>query len=617
MHKHILDAALSPVSRVDAEKRLKAVSQTIFESIGTPRALAASILLREGEYAQLVSLEARPLDYRDAESFANDYLVVKFLSKFPSFKHKQLDPEGAARDSFVKFEKQCSVTNQRFRALMEDPTSKEVMDPLTLDILHLARRKIAEVLGEPDLNAISDLFGWGPGATSVARGHLTSAYVKFSQRLDVTSNSLVMGHCCVNSIPAWVNCQLLTSEFPSVSASLTREAFNIVRGNEIVFVPKNAKTHRAIAKEPHVNGYLQKGFGAFIRKRLRDVARIDLNDQSRNQRLARHGSLTGELATIDLAGASDTVSKELVKWLLPQRWFALLDATRSKQGYFEGNWIHYEKFSSMGNGYTFELESLIFWALCKSSLHMHNRGQTLSVYGDDIIVPSSAYDLVVKVLDFCGFTVNDTKSYSTGPFRESCGQDYFLGHNVRPIFLKEEIANVESLYRLANRLRRYAHSRSSHCGCDIVYQRAWKQVVSFIPKPARIFIPNGFGDVGLVGNLDESTPRRARRGWEGWFFTALTRQPLKRAMRDAHAGYTAVLSAIGKRLTESQLNYNGRMHLHSVAFSRVLDPVELLEELEARYSSSPSLGFHNLRDMTRPKVAQIHTHGWYDFGPWQ
>jgi hypothetical protein len=385
-----------------------------------------------------------------------------------------------------------------------------------------------------------------------------------------------------------------------------------------MFVPKNAKTHRVIAKEPHVNSYLQKGLGGLIRKRLRDVAGVDLNDQTRNQRLARHGSLTGELATIDLSGASDTISSELVKFLIPDRWFKLLDATRSKQGLFEGSWIHYEKFSSMGNAYTFELESLIFWALCKATLHVLGQGQTLSVYGDDLIVPSSTFGLVVTVLEYAGFSTNDKKSFSSGPFRESCGQDYFQGVGVRPIFQKEEISNVESLYRSANSLRRYAHRRNNNYGCDSRFAKAWKQIVSYVPKPARIFIPDGFGDVGIIGSWDEAAPIRPRgktQGWEGWFFRALIRQPVKQAMRDRTAGYTAVLSAIGSRLSDEELSSKSAMDLQG---SKLPSGYFLfIDWLLARYSSVPSRGFHNLRDMTRPKVTWLHTRGWYDFGPWQ
>lgn len=610
MHKHELIQRLSPVSRTQSEKTLLAVSSALFEAIDSPRSLAAHILLKNREYAQLTNLEIDSAHYSNADKFADDYLATKFLSKFPDFRHEDLDPEGAALLSFYKFEDACRVTNSRFRELRLDPY---LWDPSVAAIFKLARRKINHVLGAPNLESISRGFGWGPGATTSSTGNLTSAYVKFAKRLDVTSDSLVMGQCCVNSIPSWVNCQLQTDEFPSVRAALTSQAFNIVAGNEIVFVPKNAKTHRIIAKEPHVNSYLQKGFGQEIRRLLRVRAGVDLKDQTQNQRLAKAGSLTGTLATIDLQGASDTLSNELVRYLLPSPWYGLLNQIRSKSGYLrkEKTWVRYHKFSSMGNACTFELESLIFWALCKSCLEVNGEGQTLSVYGDDLIVPTEHYESVAKVLQFAGFTINALKSFSSGAFRESCGKDYFFGADVRPIFLKESISNVESVFKLANNVRRYAHRRNSHCGCDRRFLCCWEDLVGRLHPVFRgLKIPDGQGDIGLLSNFDEATPSRPKGGWEGFLFKALIRLPVKQAMRDRHAGYTATLSAMGGvssvDLELEKLNKTFRKEWNAKSI-----------ELEIVREGSPLLGHHDLRRMTYPRIARIHTRGWYDLGPWE
>lgn len=623
MHKHKLEQILSNVPRTLAEKSMMSVSSELFEAVNSPRSLAMHMLLQNREYAQLVKMEINPDNYLNAQAFADDYLVTKFLSKFPDFSHEDLDPEQEALTSFFKYEEACRLTNLKFRELEEDPSK---WDPSMQGILLLARRKIASVLGVPDLNEISSSFGWGPGATTAASGSYTSAYVKFKSKLDVTSNALVMGHCCINSTPSWVNCQLQTDEFPSVSISLTRDCLNVVRGNEIVFVPKNAKTHRIIAKEPHVNSYLQKGFGTYIRNRLRIAAGIDLKDQSLNQRLAKEGSLSNKLATIDLSGASDTISQELVRFLLPKRWYLLLDQIRSKQGFLrkKQTWLYYHKFSSMGNACTFELESLIFWALCKSCLEVNGGAQTLNVYGDDIVVPTEHYENVVKVIDFVGFTVNQSKSFSSGNFRESCGKDYFFGTDVRPIFLKETVSNVESLYKLANSIRRYAHRRNFNCGCDLRFHTAWSGLVVRLPTSLRgLYVPEGNGDSGLLANLDEACPSLARYskeyfGWEGYVFKAITRVPVKQAMRDSHAGYTATLSASGNHQTtdESHKRIESTFkELIDSGFS-VKESLRLLGHSAPGDEKLPLLGHHDLRKMTYPKIARIHTHGWYDLGPW-
>jgi hypothetical protein len=593
---------------------LLSVSSKIFEAVDTPRSLAAHLLLQNGEYAQLVNLEIDPNNYSSAHAFADDYLVSKFLSKFPDFSHEDLDPKKRALESFFKFEEACRLTNQKFKALELDPS---LWDPSMLAIFRLARRKISSVLKTPDLERISSSFGWGPGATTAVSGSHTSAYVKFKTRLDVTSNSLVMGHCCVNSTPAWVNCQLQTDEFPSARVSLTREAFSIVRGNEIVFVPKNAKTDRIIAKEPHVNSYLQKGFGSEIRRLLRVHADVDLKDQTYNQRLAKRGSLYGDLATIDLQGASDTISQELVRYLLPASWHALLDQIRSKQGFLreQKTWIYYHKFSSMGNACTFELESLIFWALCKSCLEINGGEQTVNVYGDDIVVPTEHYGSVVKVLEFAGFSVNLQKSFSSGRFRESCGKDYFDGTDVRPIFLKETISNVESLFKLANSIRRYAHRRNSHYGCDHRLHAAWLHVADRIPKPFRnLTIPEGFGDSGLLSNFDEACPTRPQNGWCGYLFKGLVRLPAKQVMRDGHAGYTVMLSVSGNSSPLADPSVLDRLERLKRSGVPIRNHLNLIDQ--TLDEGLPLRGHHDLRKMTYPKITRIHTHSWYDLGPW-
>jgi hypothetical protein len=580
MHKAKLLEMLKAYPRAVTDSITEDLFFMICEVIDSPRSLSCWILFENREYAQLVSLEIDPKNYSEPKRFSDDYLVTKFLSKYPGFTHVDLRPATVAIKAFHDFETQCRETNQKFRRLELDPS---LWDPSMRAIFGIARRKISSLLRTPDLASISLGFGWGPGATSSTSGSYTSAYAKFGNRLDVTSNALLMGLCCINSTPAWANCQLQTDEFPSVEASVLPSAFNVIRGNKIVFVPKNAKTHRVIAIEPHVNSYLQKGFGSEMRKLMRVWWNLDLNDQGINQRLAQKGSLTGLLATIDLKGASDTISSELVRLLLPGKWFRLLDMARSKQGSLSGTWVHYEKFSSMGNGFTFELETLIFYALCKSCVEYHAIDGEVSCYGDDLIVPTAAYEHVVRVIDFAGFSVNGQKSYSSGPFRESCGKDYFNGHDVRPIFLKEEISNHLALTRTLNSLRRYAHKRMFYLACDARFFSAYTFLTGLLPRTFRdLRVPEGAGDVGVLSNFDEALPtlkRPSQAGWDGYLYRCLIQLPNQKLMKDRHAGYTASLSAAG--------------------------------------SPEPALGFHTLRKSTYPKVTRSRTFVWYNLGPWR
>lgn len=594
MHKQKLKAALGTFPRETSNKCLMSFAKSFYEGIGSKVSLACLDLLEKGNFDELVNLEVDPGNYANSHEFADDYQAVKLLSKYKDFSHENLKPEEVARSSFMKYEAQCADTNKRFQALSDDPS---LWDPRMNFIFMKAKRKISDVLGKVDLDRLDASFGWGPGATTSASGRHTSAYVKFTRRLDVTSNCLAIGHACINGRPSWVRTQLQIED-ESTIVYLTKDAFNVVRGNKIVFADKNAKTKRTIAIEPHMNSYIQKGFGQEMRRKLLRRAGIDLRNQCRNQQLARQGSITGLLCTMDLAGASDTIAKLLVKFLLPYQWYRLLDMCRSKQGTLDGTWLNYEKFSSMGNGFTFELESLIFWALVEATCESMGLDKSLpiSVYGDDLIFPSVAYEEVEQVLKFAGFSVNVQKSFSSGPFRESCGRDYFLGHAVRPIFLKEIPSNAERIFKLANSVRRYSHSRNLDFGCDKRFHTAWLGLVQCIPVPLRFLkIPEGYGDAGLVVDFDEARPSRSRNGWEGYEYKAIVRTPVKNRGMDWTCGLTTALSVVDGQ-SSTVFNWG----LHSPSWTETM----------------PSDGFHSLRRSTVPKVARCHARAWHDLGAW-
>jgi len=129
--------------------------------------------------------------------------------------------------------------------------------------------------------------------------------------------------------------------------------------------------YRSICVEPGLTSFYQLALGEEIRRRLLRVG-VDIRDQTRNQLLAREGSVTGLLATIDLSSASDTMSYELIRYLLPPDWFDLLTSFRSPSVTYKGSVIDLEMFSSMGNGFTFPLETLVYWSLTYAASQQKN-----------------------------------------------------------------------------------------------------------------------------------------------------------------------------------------------------------------------------------------------------
>jgi len=222
-----------------------------------------------------------------------------------------------------------------------------------------------------------------------------------------------------------------------------------------------------------------------------------------------------DLATIDLSSASDTISKELVWLLLPESWAQALDIARTGDVTLpDGNSIELAKFSSMGNGFTFELESLIFYALARAVCELDGEDtRNLSVFGDDIIVPTGATETLTRVFQLLGFTVNTGKTFSQGPFRESCGADYLFGYSIRP-FYQRDLVSDRTLFSMHNFFIRNGEN-------DLA------AVAEKLCNPStRIYGPDGYGDGHLIGSYVVSRSRDVkRRGWDGAYFETYVTRP--------------------------------------------------------------------------------------------
>ncbi len=552
----------------------------VMECLDTPISLSVEILARNGEWAQLVDRKVNPMHYNDAWRFAKDYQAISLVSKFPNFIHKDLNPSEKALAGFQESEAACADSNRRLKAYAI--SSFDYPDEVQI-AFDLARQRIANVLGPLDLDRVSDLFRWGPGSTSSTRGKHTSPYNKFMASLDVTPNALLMGQCCVSSTPSWYRAVL--QQHDAGELWMLASAFSVVPGNEVITVPKNAKTDRLIAIEPHVNSYLQAGFGRLIRQKLKRYGcDLDLG-QSENSDLARRGSLDGSHATIDLKAASDRIAFELVRVLLPHDWVVALASLRCSLGTMpDGSVVRYEKFSSMGNGFTFELESLIFWALADASVLVmggYSDSDEVKVYGDDVILPTRCAALFGELCKLSGFTFNEDKSFIDGPFRESCGKDFYSGVLVRPFFLKEKLQSIFSLFRAHNGLK-----RSPLCE-ELEPVVNWLR--ELVPRDLRYPIPEGIGDVGLVSNKWRSYSKPlSESSWEGCRVRTLSLVPKKHEMTDSFA---TLCYALYTRPGGDIPGFKGSGALRAQA----------REYSESLRDLPPSLGFYTPRDSTIPK----------------
>jgi hypothetical protein len=243
----------------------------------------------------------------------------------------------------------------------------------------------------------------------------------------------------------------------------------------VEFVPKTAKGPRTIAIEPSWKMYCQQGlWNALAESIERRGLPPRFSDSSKNRTLAREGSVSREIATIDLSAASDSVSSRLVWELTSGRpeFRAALFAARSSQATLpDGTTLTLNKFASMGAATCFPIEAMVFAAIAVYAMAPRLTSGSVSlpigrevvrrvtVYGDDIVVPSTEYSAVVDALKSFGFSVNAKKSFVRGFFRESCGGDYFQGHDVsyvkvrRPLgFSTTAVEDTVSTVSLRNKL---------------------------------------------------------------------------------------------------------------------------------------------------------------------
>lgn len=426
-----------------------------------------------------------------------------------------VDREARALEKFREAEDSCRRTNSTFVKWNQGDLQ---FSPVVESVLHLARWKISNLLGSyredggaPSLDDLRPRFG--PGASTQTPKKNACIAMKLRQVPACSDNLEYPG--------------LLYRRLPFTAGNPDGDYLTFDVAEAVVsFVPKNAKIDRAICTEPQMNSMWQLALGDILADLLRKVG-IDIRDQGRNQHAAFHGSVMGTLATIDLSMASDTVSYMLVEHLLPGEWFDLICSFRSGRAALpDGSTISLEKISSMGNGFTFPLETLIFWALAQSVTELAAAGwlpkvgdypdvrpaeKLVLAYGDDIVVPVEVALPLIDVLVELGFSVNTEKSFTRGPFRESCGTDYFLGTNVRPVFQSGNLTAMDCF-----RLHNYFLARGEF--------RLAAVFEELLHPSIRLRGPKGLGDGHLHGRIYISRPVGRKKGWSGYGFDTWTQK---------------------------------------------------------------------------------------------
>jgi len=490
-----MEATLPPSSQVDLylgiARCLGIRDQSVLDSV------------RLLDYSVLSNMKPSPRDFSDRDEY---FRHAQFAALFRKRSDVGSDEsrELTALKTYIDAELRCRESNVLLRAWYTGSGTNYV-PPLFSASLLAARKIVYSVLGTaPDFTALPIRFG--PGATTQVKRNEANLRNKLSQGFACSESMLPYIREVIESMPDFVFRDSGSGESASVCVE--------IHPSRLSFVPKSFSTFRSIAVEPWLNSIFQLGAGAVIAKRLKKTVGIDIHDQSRNQEASRRASIDQSEATIDLSSASDTICFELVRLLLPPDWFALLLALRSSTVSYRGIISRVEKFSSMGNGFTFPLQTLIFYALVRACTEEGNHDSSrILAYGDDIVCPTEAFDSVAAFLRWVGFIVNVDKSFSDGPFRESCGKDYWQGIDVRPVFLKRN-PDFFDLFALHNGFVRMGREDLA----DIVFRH--------IPGHLVLLGPDGYGDGHLIREFEKATLNKKllSRGWRGYTFDTYSRR---------------------------------------------------------------------------------------------
>lgn len=257
---------------------------------------------------------------------------------------------------------------------------------------------------------------------------------------------------------------------------------DIVEGNRLSFVPKNREISRCICVEPVLNTYAQLGIAQILSDRLSRYFGIDFDRQPDvNRELAWRGSVVDDLVTIDLSSASDSMSLHMLEAVLDKETFRFLCKYRSPTCWLPSGRVELDIFSSMGNGFTFPLQTILFSCIVSAVHRWHgverphvSRGMLpFGVFGDDIICHRDMARDVLTLLRLSGFSVNTDKTFVEGPFRESCGEDFYQGVNIRGVYVKH-LDDEHDYHVVANRIVEFS-TRT-----NLFFPRTVRRLVNYV-----------------------------------------------------------------------------------------------------------------------------------------
>ena len=422
--------------------------------------LTAASYARRGEvYLALLAVEEQ-ISGIEVASARQHWAFAQARAALKKLYDPLVDQWAETRRTWFSDERRCMRQNQKFEALHNRRLAGVKPVPFSKEDYRFYEA-LNRVLGdEPDLDAIAEASHYGPGSTISVRGREVH-YARKVEAFECTPLGIDLAvEALLHDKAVWAHVGMdpVYSLNPDAQQGFRRVVRQLLLEHtttcdRLMFIHKSITTMRSIGAQPTCSGMVQLGVHSVV-SQLLVPAGIDLMDQSWNQRLAMIGSRDWEdvdpIATLDKSSASNLIARKLIQYRFPPAWAKLLQRIRST--HYEapqeigGGTYEYQMYAGMGNGTTFVVETLIFFAMAYATSEVDFdtfvRQRRFAVYGDDVALPRSHAIRYVKYAEHMGFRFNRTKTFLEGPFRESCGADYYAGVNVRPAYVKAKSGSV-------------------------------------------------------------------------------------------------------------------------------------------------------------------------------
>jgi hypothetical protein len=304
----------------------------------------------------------------------------------------------------------------------------------TLPVLQRARKIISGILGEYDEEEHMDNCRFGKKAN---RGtSFANAYLDIKLSGNITGSREHHKWFKDRYLPTDpLLASIIEGRKSDVKTDDRPPAMIVVDWLAQTLVPKTWKALREITPDTHLGSFFSNGLGKVFELRLNDANLPIRRLQEWHKKRVKGASVDRKHATGDMSVASASILWDLLNWVLPRKWLSVVKLGRipyiKRDG--KGPLIWQPSFAGMGIGFTFTLQTLVFYGLVQAIKELLGvtKGR-VSVYGDDLIYPSEIHSYVSAVFPGLRLKMNLDKTYVQSHFRESCGADFYHGIDVRP-----------------------------------------------------------------------------------------------------------------------------------------------------------------------------------------